>query len=63
MINFFDRGEPISVVVDDTLPMTAMNTPVNSHMSIHGAWWMPILEKAYAKYNVFYANINGGTPL
>jgi len=24
---------------------------------------MPILEKAYAKFNVFYANIDGGTPL
>ena len=24
---------------------------------------MPILEKAYSKYNAFYANINGGTPL
>jgi len=40
-----------------------MNTPVNTQKSAHGAWWMPILEKAYAKYNVFYANINGGTPL
>jgi len=63
MANFFDRGEPISIVVDDQLAMNAMGAPINSRQSVHGAWWLPILEKAYAKFNVFYANINGGTPL
>jgi hypothetical protein len=24
---------------------------------------MPILEKAYAKFNVFYGNMDGGTPV
>lgn len=62
-LNFFQRGEPVSVVVDDSLPLSKMGRPINAGESINGAWWMPILEKAYAKYNVFYANINGGTPL
>ena len=54
----------MTVVVDDTLPMKADGvTPINADVSTNDAWWMPILEKAYAKYNVFYANINGGTPL
>lgn len=53
------------MVVDDRLPMTIGDpyTPVNSRVSSNGAWWAPILEKAYAKYNAFYANVNGGTPM
>jgi len=38
-------------------------TPVMANISRNGAWWMPILEKAYAKYSAFYANMNGGTPI
>lgn len=37
--------------------------PINTNVSKNGAWWMPILEKAYAKFNVFYSNMDGGTPL
>jgi hypothetical protein len=28
--------------------------------SSNGAWWLPILEKAYAKYSNTYASLNGG---
>jgi len=63
MLNFFNKGEPVNIMVDDTLAIGYNGIPVNAHQSTHGAWWMPILEKAYAKFNVFYANINGGTPL
>jgi hypothetical protein len=28
--------------------------------SVKGAWWMSILEKAFSKYTVFYANIMSG---
>ena len=63
-IHFFNRGEAVNIVIDDTLPIVGNgNYPANARESVNGAWWMPILEKAYAKYNVFYANINGGTPL
>jgi len=31
-------------------------------MSVNKAWWLPILEKAYAKFNVNYATLNGGNP-
>ena len=37
--------------------------PVNSDVSPNGAWWLPILEKAYAKLNVNYGNLNGGSPM
>ena len=63
MLNFFFKGEPAKVLVDDRMPLSKWGVPINSHVSRYGAWWMPIMEKAYAKYNVFYANINGGTPL
>jgi len=36
---------------------------VNSSKSHNGAWWLVILEKAYAKYYGFYANLNGGTAM
>ena len=32
-------------------------------MSPNGAWWVPMIEKAYAKMNVNYANLNGGSPM
>jgi len=31
-------------------------------MSKNGAWWIPILEKAFAKFNVNYAQLNYGDP-
>jgi hypothetical protein len=31
MVNFFDKGEPISIVVDDTLPISQMGIPINAH--------------------------------
>ena len=35
---------------------------MNAGVSPNGAWWLVILEKAYAKWNVNYANLNGGSP-
>lgn len=35
---------------------------IAAHKSNNGAWWMPLLEKAYAKFNVNYQNIEGGSP-
>jgi hypothetical protein len=61
-INFFAIGRPVSVIVDDKLPMNPKDElkPMNANVSRNGAWWMPILEKAYAKFNVFYGNMDGG---
>jgi len=63
MMNLFFRGEQINILTDDRIPLASHGEPLNSNVSRNGAWWMPILEKAYAKYMVFYANINGGTPM
>jgi len=35
---------------------------INSRISQDGAWWLVLLEKAMAKLNVNYANLNGGEP-
>lgn len=56
-------GEPNYITVDDTLPVNSWNSPVNSARSDAGAWWLPILEKAYAKFNQNYAAISGGWPV
>ena len=35
---------------------------LNNAPSPTGAWWLVMLEKAYAKLNVNYANLNSGGP-
>lgn len=64
-LNFFFKGEQISIIVDDRLPMKPKGSfkPLMAAESVNGGWWMPILEKAYAKYNVFYGNIDGGNAM
>jgi hypothetical protein len=66
---FYLRGEKVSVVIDDRLPVLDLGPgyvteypTVNSHPSPAGAWWLVLLEKAFAKVNVNYTNLNGGTP-
>lgn len=64
-LTFYHIGQPVNVVVDDILAMNSdnENVPANAKMSNHGAWWGPILEKAYAKFNAFYSNMNGGSTM
>jgi len=63
------RGEKISVNIDDRIPVlnlgdnyTTPYPPVNSKPSAHGAWWLVMLEKAFAKVNINYTGLNSGTP-
>ena len=66
---FYLRGERVSVVIDDRIPVldlgdnyTTPYPPVNSKPSPAGAWWLVLLEKAFAKINVNYTQLNAGTP-
>ena len=62
-MNFFKKTKPVKEVVDDRLPVRSWGRsfiPTNASKSPNGAWWLPILEKAYAKLHVNYANLNGG---
>lgn len=71
-VTVYLKGSPIKEVVDDRLPVRAgtnprytnygVQSPINSKMGENGGWWLPILEKAYAKFNVNYANLHGGDP-
>ena len=59
-IQFYVRGKPFIETIDDQLPVTDNWTPVNARPSSQGAWWLVLLEKAYAKLNLNYANLDGG---
>lgn len=48
------------MTIDDRLPVLDNDTPVNARPSPQGAWWLVLLEKAFAKLNLNYANLDGG---
>lgn len=59
-IKFFVKGRQIPMVIDDKLPVDSKGRLMNTKMSSNSAWWMPILEKGFAKLNNDYARMNGG---
>ena len=64
-VNFYTLGVPHTVIVDDFLPLTKSGTkytPVASELSVDGALWGVILEKAFAKYHGNYGHLEGGRP-
>jgi len=58
-MEMWSGGMPTKVVVDDRLP-TINNNPQMARQSANGAWWLPILEKAAAKYWGTYERMHGG---
>lgn len=58
-LNLYVKGKPTVVTVDDKLPFTS-STPLFAKPSPDRGWWLPILEKAYAKINVNYETIGFG---
>jgi hypothetical protein len=57
------RGERVSVTIDDQFPMFKTiygYNYLNSSPGPSGDWWLVMLEKAYAKLHVNYANLNYG---
>lgn len=54
---------PQTVVIDDQLPMLNETMTANAGPSKGNGWWLPLLEKAYAKINVNYENLNRGSSL
>jgi len=54
------KGRPYKVVIDDRLPLYSENTPIATQRSVGGAWWGPLLEKAFAKMHQNYIRLSGG---
>ena len=59
-LQFYVKGKLVNEVIDDKIPINSQGSPYSTKPSKNGAWWMPILEKAYAKLNMNYAQITGG---
>ena len=51
---FFRLGEWIDVIIDDDLPTRKRARPSDT-----GEWWVPLVEKAYAKFSGSYEKIQG----
>lgn len=65
---FWVENKWVAINIDDRLPARYKYSnsrdyfvPYGSNRSNFGAWWMPLLEKAYAKLNGNYARIEGGS--
>lgn len=59
---FHVKGETAFVNIDDRLALNGYE-PYFTRVSKDGAFWMPLLEKAYAKLNQNYDRLNGGMPM
>ena len=54
------KGKPEIITIDTALPMKNQNTPLFSRPNEDGSWWIPLLEKGYAKLNGYYENLGLG---
>jgi hypothetical protein len=54
------KGRPEDVTVDDLFP-TYNNQPAFAKPTPDGGWWLPLLEKAYAKVHVNYEMTSSGS--
>ena len=57
LFQFFKMGEWTDVIIDGRLPQQYRALPSDTH-----EWWVPLTEKAYAKFCGSYKNIVGGCP-
>ena len=59
-LNFYERGMKKTFNMDDKLPVNSRGSLPLAKRSLNGAFWVPLLEKAMAKFNVNYVQLNGG---
>ena len=66
VLNLYVDNQPYNVAIDDRIAIKIFDkdkyTYLNSHPSHDNAWWLVLLEKAFAKMYVNYANLNIGYP-
>jgi hypothetical protein len=59
-LKVFVKGRPEDVTVDDLFP-TYNNQPAFAKPTSDGGWWLPLLEKAYAKVHINYEMTSSGS--
>jgi hypothetical protein len=59
-LKVFIKGRPEDVTVDDLFP-TYNNSLAFAKPTDDGAFWLPILEKVYAKVNINYEMTSSGS--
>ncbi|KAK7863402.1 hypothetical protein R5R35_004360 [Gryllus longicercus] len=57
---FWRMGHWVSVYIDDKLPIDEDNDLVYGQCTTSNEFWLPLLEKAFAKFHGNYENIVGG---
>lgn len=65
-LNMFNYGEKTKIVVDDKIPGKIVYGnwyPRYTRKSPNGAWWVPIAEKAAAKYYGSYHRLVSGSAI
>jgi|TARA_B110000305_G_C19312046_1_gene574461 hypothetical protein len=59
-IRAYVKGRPEDITVDDLFPVYS-HQPAFVKPSVDGGWWLPLIEKAFAKVHVNYEMISSGT--
>ena len=59
-VRAFVKGRPEDIIIDDIFPAYS-NKPAFAKQTPDEGWWLPLLEKAYAKAHVNYEMISSGT--
>ena len=59
-IKAFVKGRPEDITVDDRLPVYS-HQPAFAKQTSDGGWWLPLIEKAFAKVHVNYEMMSSGS--
>lgn len=59
-VKAYVKGRQEDITIDDQLPVYS-HTTAFAKPSADGGWWMPLIEKAFAKVHVNYEMISSGT--
>jgi len=54
------KGRPEDITIDDYFPVYS-HTPAFAKPSVDGGWWLPLIEKVYAKANVNFEMLTTGS--
>lgn len=62
VFRFFKNGKWQYIIVDTKIPYNSIQKcPLYGHCQDPTEFWVPLMEKAYAKLNSTYENLNGGS--